>query len=719
MSCFNVETVTMSSVDSNSRVDIDEGFARIKELIGDVSGIFSTEDSIAASASVAATSKSSGADVVPPPKPMKKLQKPKKKEDKMESLLANLSSADEASEYNPIKEMNSAEGIVIRPPKGMVNTEVDDDKSKASETTPIKTKTKLGATVARFAAAFDNGASQVAKRLEKVEGVVCAPVSSRHVQGRPGCTTEGGKEDGGGALKEPSTYYVAAIDDDAKGGRNKPILEQMKANFLSGIEIMPRWMLTGIIICILLILFVVIFASVEGSPLNQSLRDYYDAKAAAAESEEIQVAFIGNSYMYVNDIPRVMESISSHKITQQSVINTAAGLGTLLKCGNGMYELWDTDKAEDVWGELDYSSITNGDDYELYDYGFCTVPQLLEGYDAYLSYRNMNGVYYSSGTNPCFMDEYYMAIVQRQSAKNPMYFDYVVLNDQTKRMANEDAREDSLDALVQAYAVLIKSAKAKPILVDTHAYLMEDGNSTLWAQYRQWRKQQHKLYGYSDLQEVAEEEAEDDYVEEQEQNQNNKNGNNNNNNNNQQEAEWWKRKDPDDIAQFTSDIYQGLYEYAEVLKMLLPSYQEPRIAKIGMTYLAIYEDNIEEWFKLFADDMIHASPHGSYLFAVVLYSTIYGHMPKPVETDNDVRKLFVNSRAMFGENLRYPTVEEANYLRKWARKVQLHGYVPKKFKQPQYREEPNMYAQLHANDTYVYAERDYEVEENPEDYYAE
>jgi hypothetical protein len=88
------------------------------------------------------------------------------------------------------------------------------------------------------------------------------------------------------------------------------------------------------------------------------------------------------------------------------------------------------------------------------------------------------------------------------------------------------------------------------------------------------------------------------------------------------------------------------------------------------------------WKSLFADDMIHASPMGSYLFSVVLYCSMYGHMPKPVNEPMDVKSLFWLSRTVFGNQTLYPTVSEANYLRTWARRVQLEGYVPKTMSLP-------------------------------------
>jgi len=493
-----------------------------------------------------------------------------------------------------LSNVNSADGNVIAPPaaSGSIDEEATLNSTKTKPTLPMKTKTGAGAAIAGFAASIDN----LVHGVNKKAGACHAP------------TDDSDTEKGVSGNDTVNTDYYPA--------HKEPVSRKI-----------PRWVQQAGLVTLIAVIVLAIVAAIPGTTLNTFFSDVHDDRVASTD-DELTVAFIGNSYLYVNDVPRVMEAMSGHKISQQSVINTGAGLGSLLKQGNGMYELWQTQNALEFWETWDFQALIENtdvqidEDYELFDYGMCTVPQLLEGYDGYLSYKNNNGVYFDVGTNPCFEDEYYMTIVQQESFQNPMYFDYVVLNDQTRRMANYEAREDSLDALTQAYAPLIKSSRAVPILIDTHAFFFEDDgaytNETMGGIF----------IGES-------------------------------------------------IGAFTSAIYEGLYQYVDALGANLPNKQQPKIAKVGMTYLAIYEDDVSKWEALFAEDAIHASPTGTYLQACVLYATMYGHMPTAIHNEYDIRALFFQSRALYGQDDATPSVAQADYVRSMVKKVVLGGYVPK------------------------------------------
>lgn len=498
------------------------------------------------------------------------------------------------SEAPVLEEVISAEADIIGPPT--VAASRDDmsfNTTKTKPTTPGKTKTAAGAAVASFAAGIDNFSNNFNKSAKKMTS--CGA----------GDTMEKGAVSGNDTVD--TDYYPA---------HKEPTSHKI-----------PRWLQqTGW--CTLLALIVLgIVMAIPGTSLNSFVKGTRD-DAVASTDKEMNVAFIGNSYMFINDVPRVMEAISGDKISQQSVINTGAGLGSLLKQGNGMYELWQTQNSLDYWQTFDFQAIMENtnveidEDYELYDYGMCTVPQLLEGYDGYLSYKNNNEVYFDVGTNPCFEDEYYMTIIQQASFQEPMYFDYVVMNDQTRRIANYEAREDSIDALTQAYAPLIKSSRAIPIFLDTHAFFFADDG----------------LYTNETMGDV--------FI-------------------------------GSSVGAFTSAIYEGVYQYVDALGANLPEKQAPKIAKVGMTYLAIYEDSPTNWQTLFAEDGIHASQVGTYLTACVLYATMYGHLPSAIHSEYDMRSMFFKSRSLYGDSEATPSVAQADYVRKWVSKVVLGGYVPK------------------------------------------
>ena len=560
----------------------------------------------------------------------------------------------------PIVQMNSAEGHVISAPH-----EQEPEKTSAAgsmrsggtgvttrPTTPGKTKTAVGAAFASFAATLDNTVNRMNKNCRKLSETAhktavesgCGGVDNAELNNRDAeeLLIRGTVTADGTAI----TQYVP-IDKVER----KPI---------------PMWIKCSVGSLLAIVLSFTVASIIPGTMLNRMFTDINDDHLARNDPN-VTVAFIGNSYLYVNDVPRAMECISKSKITQDSVLNTGAGLGSLLKQGNGMYELWQTTGALDFWGGWDFKAmmveydIEVDGDYSLYDFGMCTVPQLLEGHDNYLSYRNQNGIYFDVGTNPCFEDTYYMTIISHKYDKEPAYYDYIVLNDQTRRMASEDGRQDTIDALTQAYASLIKTSRAIPIIVDTHAYIF-DAQAQINQQYYQ------QLYGGT----YAAEEGDDGLNEED--------FDDVDNDQTLEEAEEIIDISTD-IPLFQAAIYEGLYEYVDALKYYLPARQHPKIAPIGLTYLAIYDDNKSMYAKLFAQDGIHASQHGTYLFACVLYCTMYGHLPLSPHDDFDIRSIFFKSRSMFGSTAT-PSMSDVSYLRYWARKVTVDGFIPRSMVMP-------------------------------------
>lgn len=543
---------------------------------------------------------------------------------------------------------SAAEDRVVGPPVGFVKASGNDTVQSLGTgittrpTKPGKTKTAVGGLVANIAAQVDNTMNVFNKSVKKVG-------KQLDIDKTCGDAERGSVNADGTTVTE----YVS-ID--------KP----------SRFNSTPKWVYLCAAIGVAILLSLIISAAVPGTKMNSWFQDVNDDMQAQKDGN-LTVAFIGNSYLFVNDVPRVMESISKGRIRQQSVINTAAGLGSILKQGNGMYDLWgESPNALDYWRTFDFKALMESvdveidDDYELRDFGYCTVPQLLDGFDNYLSYKNQNGVYFDVGTNPCFEDEYYMMIMQEKSYSDPVYFDYVVLNDQTRRMVDEDGREDSLDALVQAYAALIKTSRAVPILVDTHAF----GNN-----FEEFQNNGYYDEDYSDAEDVQnwEDYTGEDGVEDYAEYYANAAYANSNGSSYVVEGAQYA----EEIPMFTAAIYEGVYQYRDALAQNLPENQAPKIAKVGLAYLAIYEDNLNMYAKLFAEDGIHSSQHGTYLFACILYCTMYGHLPMSVHDDFDVRAVFFRSRALFGNNTQPPSHSDAQYLRSWARRIQVEGYVPK------------------------------------------
>ena len=92
-----------------------------------------------------------------------------------------------------------------------------------------------------------------------------------------------------------------------------------------------------------------------------------------------------------------MEAISDGQITQDSCLHAGGSLAALLMTGNGMYRRWQTTDAliqvpiSSSYGNDDGNNNGGGDDDDdgnsygsgytmVYDYGACSVHQLISGY---------------------------------------------------------------------------------------------------------------------------------------------------------------------------------------------------------------------------------------------------------------------------------------------------------------------------------------------------
>ena len=314
-----------------------------------------------------------------------------------------------------------------------------------------------------------------------------------------------------------------------------------------------------------------------------------------------------------------MEAFSEEgKFRQDSMLHGALTFTSLLKKGNGMYYWWENSTYTD---EHILSSYP--------DYGSCTVTQLLLSYDEALA--NYGDYYTDDGLNPCFQDPNYLeySIMIRSSSSTTTAlddyddehysfgWDYVVMNDQSMSPAIYNKRIQSASSLQKIYGPMLLETNSMPILYQTWAYWRDDIDMS-------------------------------DFV---------------------------------DISTFTYLLKEGYEYYASILEEALPDNLKPRIAPVGIAFLVIWEENISLWKRLFGEDQYHPSPHGTYLAALIIYSTIYKCLPPA--SSPFVTALFSRSRMMqiSGESQPLPTEDEAIYLRWIAMRVVLHGYIPKSLRQ--------------------------------------
>jgi hypothetical protein len=139
-----------------------------------------------------------------------------------------------------------------------------------------------------------------------------------------------------------------------------------------------------------------------------------------------------------------------------------------------------------------------------------------------------------------------------------------------------------------------------------------------------------------------------------------------------------------DIPTFMSLTYEGYREYAEMVAGLLPEEQQPRLAPVGLAFQFVWEENPRVWENLIHMDEIHLTPSGTYLEGLIVYATIYGHLPDPkIVLNGDVANLFSNARRMTpSEHIQeaYPTLDQARYLYHVASRI-INGELPRSFTQ--------------------------------------
>jgi hypothetical protein len=225
----------------------------------------------------------------------------------------------------------------------------------------------------------------------------------------------------------------------------------------------------------------------------------------------------------------------------------------------------------------------------------------------------------NDGTNPCLLSaNYYFYKQQQYDDFGTPQWDFIILNDNSRAPCCTEQRETGLELLKDVYVPWFIETGAIPIFMVTHGY---------WASKRD-------MSGLTD------------------------------------------------IPTFASLTYEGYREYAELVEDLLPPEQQPRLAPVGLAFQLIWEENPSMWENLIHMDEIHLTPCGTYLEGLIVFATIYGHLPNPrIVLNGDVANLFSNARRMTpSEHIQeaYPTLDQARYLYHVASRI-VNGELPRSF----------------------------------------
>ena len=342
---------------------------------------------------------------------------------------------------------------------------------------------------------------------------------------------------------------------------------------------------------------------------------------SSVDQRKTTVAFLGNSMFYFNDFPNFFQTIAGKCkkfVYQNSCLHGGASIPSLLQEGNGMWPLLMTEAA--ILGR-------DSNNNTIYDYGACTIEQLLLGNDARLKDLGYAVPVNSSepNQNPCRKDLAYLSYtLQTYSSNTPKNWDFVLINDNTRNPSRARTRAHSLQILELFHLPWFRMTGATPVFLWTQAY---QSNTTA----------ERNMTGL------------------------------------------------EDIANFTSLTYVGLKAYVNMLKYQLPASQKPRIAPVGLAFLMVYEERPDIWKRLFHCDNIHASPSGTFLQGCIIFYTLFGRMPdreQLVLPTDEMPSLWKSARMMqhpWEPPNPFPDYEMAAYLYRIAERIMVEGQIPRSF----------------------------------------
>lgn len=232
---------------------------------------------------------------------------------------------------------------------------------------------------------------------------------------------------------------------------------------------------------IIAILFIIVLTISLISTNAKKRKDAAAKEATAgrgASPKELRVAFLGNSILYYNDCPRVIEEMlktNNFTVVQDSCLNGAETIPSLFAKGSNMDETFgDSENAKEPDGSLDIGAQTVQDLLSAQDWDFVILNDYTQG-PARMDSRNETIKSLQEEYGPLFTR--YMVPIFLQT---PAYRNQVEGSKDLGSVANfTDLLKEGYDAYAQAFAnFTIAEPRIGPV-GDAFLYV-HNSNLTLW-----------------------------------------------------------------------------------------------------------------------------------------------------------------------------------------------------------------------------------------------
>jgi hypothetical protein len=381
------------------------------------------------------------------------------------------------------------------------------------------------------------------------------------------------------------------------------------------------------------------------------------------KQQKISLAFLGNSMLYFNDCPRLVErlllvllptaakttgggvddndddDVTVFVVHQDSCLRGGATLSSLWTQGNGMLKKFRTahqaaKKKKKTASRDKQGDNKNGDDEEEeeeeYDIGAPTVTELIQSQQAWWRQQQrqqqQDQEECAAGGSP-------------KNVPKETTTTFIIINDHTQHPAREATRQESLQVLKSLYAPLIYGSNNSNNNNNNNS--KDDSSSSSSSPSRAVVPAVVVIFIQTPAYKLV----------------------------NMRHTE-----DLGSFDNFTERVAQGVAQYAQLMRRERRDYMKRhqqqdeddkdnktmtmaagndnkndddddedwcRVAPVGQAYQYLRETNVTLWEKLYSWDNFHPSPHGTWLQACILYCTITKQRALLLPNDEDIEAIIM------------------------------------------------------------------------------